>query len=290
MTKASRQNNRDVFLFMVSENRLTGKLKRIYCFMQIKGFNSRQGQMSSKSPIPFYQWILNEFTLPARAGFVRLLAPLLEPLIHPSIHALDLGCGAGPFAFYLEAKGAKVTAIDFDPEMFRLARQEAQMHRSEVDFILADVLIYEYSKAEYDLVVLLGNTLADFSLKDLSRLGQKVKKALKSEGKFVIHYRDELSSFINGTHPRETVQQKTPRRIVCKFKEYLPEQGAYVETYRDEQSGVEIEHTTYLHSPMLVEFALSDLFLLEKRIRLKDQSYLDVYGIASDGLRAEPSQ
>jgi SAM-dependent methyltransferase len=65
--------------------------------------------MDTKNAIVLYEWILQEFTLDRRAGFVNSLAPYLTALLHPGDRVLDLCCGAGPFSFFFEEQAARVT-------------------------------------------------------------------------------------------------------------------------------------------------------------------------------------
>jgi SAM-dependent methyltransferase len=54
--------------------------------------------------------------------------------------AIDLGCGAGNYAFYLAEKGFEVTGVDISPTAVRLARENAHRKGLRCDFVSADVL------------------------------------------------------------------------------------------------------------------------------------------------------
>ncbi|NIN66284.1 MAG: methyltransferase domain-containing protein, partial [Anaerolineae bacterium] len=163
--------------------------------------------MGGDKTITLYQWILNEFTVKGRADSVNQIGPELAALIGPGDSVLDLCCGAGPFAFYLEEQGAKVTGIDFAPYMIDLAQKEAAKRNSRVDFVLGDVLTHDLGVEQFDLVVFLGNTVQDFSPEGFLHVVRKVAQALKPGGRFTVHYVDRFYDLLARENPpREGVQ------------------------------------------------------------------------------------
>ena len=233
--------------------------------------------MDTKNPIVLYEWILQEFTLDRRAGFVNSLAPYLAALLHPGDRGLDLCCGTGPFSFFFEELAARVTAIDVSPGMIRLAREEAAKKRSAVTFIQADVLTYGWDTEQFDVVVLLGNTVSDFPLDGLVRLGDKVSAALRPGGSFAVHYLDGLYPFVEGEYARQEVQQEEPQQITRRFKEYRPESAAYVEEYTNTVTGDVCEYTSYLYGPPYLRLALGGVFELTRAIALGTKGHLDIF-------------
>lgn len=227
--------------------------------------------------ITLYKWILREFTIEGRSDFVDYLGPHLAKLIHPGDHVLDLCCGTGPFAFFLEERGAKVTAIDFAPYMIQLAKERALKQGSTVSFIQADVLTHDLGAEQFDVVVFLGNTVSDFSMNRFVQIGQKIAKAVKQNGRFALHYIDGLYQFVEEKYPREDVQQVEPEKITRRFKEYSPEEAAYTEVYTNEATGEAYEYTSYIYAPVYVRLAMDELFALEQTIALSPRSFLDIY-------------
>jgi SAM-dependent methyltransferase len=229
------------------------------------------------SHITLYKWILQEFTIEGRADLVNALGPHLAALVHPEDRVLDLCCGAGPFSFFLEERGAKVTAIDFAPYMIQRAHEAALRRRSTVDFIQADALTHDLGTERFELVVFLGNTVSDFSLNRFIQLGQKVSQALTRGGRFAIHYIDGLYQFIEEQYPREGVQQEEPERITRRLKEYQPETVAYIEVYTNEATNEVYEYTSYVYAPAYVRLAMAGMFNLKQTIDLSARSFLDVF-------------
>ena len=230
-----------------------------------------------RDKIKLYDWILQEFTVAARMSLVEELKPHLSPLIQPRASVLDLCCGAGPFSFSFEEMGAQVTALDIAPSMISMAKAEAGRRKSGARFVEADVLNYDLGVGVFDLAVLLGNTIADFSIGDTFALSKKVHSALKPGGEFALNYRDWLYRFIRQTGATEFIQQEGPERITVRMKQYQPEQAAYTETYMKHSTGETCDYTSYIYTPVLVRLALRENFKLTNRVRLGEESFFDIY-------------
>jgi SAM-dependent methyltransferase len=71
--------------------------------------------------------------------------------------ACDVGCGSGRFVSALAQRGARVTGLDFAPEMLRLAREVVEKDgvASYCDFVLSDVLHWQ-TERKFDLVIAIG--------------------------------------------------------------------------------------------------------------------------------------
>lgn len=81
----------------------------------------------------------------------------------------DIGCGSGRFVNTLAKRGAKVTGLDFAPEMLNLARQlvEREGVADQCRFVLSDVLDWKTLES-FDLVIAIG--FWDYVADPLSRL------------------------------------------------------------------------------------------------------------------------
>lgn len=92
----------------------------------------------------------------------RRLARLAR--IGPGQHALDVCCGTGDVTFALARTGARVTGLDFSPEMLAVARHRARANAGVVEFVQGDALALPFAEAAFDAVTIsygLRN-LADF--------------------------------------------------------------------------------------------------------------------------------
>jgi SAM-dependent methyltransferase len=233
--------------------------------------------MSADESIILYEWISKEFGVEGRVRSVDKLGPELVSLVRPGEGVLDLCCGGGPFSFFLEKQGAKVTAIDFAPYMIQLAHEEASRCRSRIDFILADVLTHDLGLDRFDLAVFLGNTVSDFSPSNFSRLAGKVSRALKPNGRFAIQYIDGLLHFQAESSAGKGIQQEKPERITWRFKEYQAKKGAYVIIYGNESTDEEYEYTSYIYTTPFIRLAMDRWFSMERSIQLSEMSFLDVF-------------
>jgi len=86
----------------------------------------------------------------------------------------DIGCGSGRFVSSLAKRGARVTGVDFAPQMLTLARQltEREGVGPRCDFVLSDVLDWKTDKT-FDMVIAIG--FWDYVGDPLSRL-QVIRK------------------------------------------------------------------------------------------------------------------
>jgi len=99
---------------------------------------------------------------------------VLETLVRPGDAVLDLGCGTGEDALYLNRRGARVTGIDASPEMVRIARTKG------VD---AHVMrIEEMAGLDCAFDVVLSNFGALNCIKDLRSLRDPLARVVRPRG------------------------------------------------------------------------------------------------------------
>ncbi|SHI51829.1 class I SAM-dependent methyltransferase [Flavobacterium terrae] len=98
---------------------------------------------------------------------------------------LDVGCGAGSHALYLQEKGLDVTAIDISQNAI-----EACTLRGVQKAFVADILNVDNSK-KFDTILLLMNGTGIFgTLKETSKFLQKLKSLLSDNGQILIDSSD----------------------------------------------------------------------------------------------------
>jgi 2-polyprenyl-3-methyl-5-hydroxy-6-metoxy-1,4-benzoquinol methylase len=96
---------------------------------------------------------------------------------------LDIGCGAGRFAFPLDKKGLKVTGIDYSSEMIEMAnlylkRYEKINGKSKIKFKVENFLDETSEKEKFDISIALG--VFDYT-KDPVPYLKKIKKITKEK-------------------------------------------------------------------------------------------------------------
>ena len=224
-----------------------------------------------------YEWILHStFTVAEREKSLESAKPYLLPLVHQGDEALDLCCGTGFVSFWLEGLGTKVTGVDFASYMISLAKQGAAQRNSTVEFIEADIFVHDFGQDRFDLVSCF-DSISDFPISEFAKLGEKIARALKPGGRFVVKYTDGLYKYIQQNSTREGIYQEIPELITYRFKEYLPEIGATVNTIRNETWGEEYDRKGFIYTPPIVSLAVDGVMKLEKRIRLDASQFLDMF-------------
>jgi len=68
------------------------------------------------------------------------------------LKVLEVGCGVGDFAIYLENQKANVTAVDFSSKAIELAMQKAKIQNKHVEFQVADAQALPFQDNSFDLV------------------------------------------------------------------------------------------------------------------------------------------
>ena len=224
-----------------------------------------------------YEWILHStFAVSAREKSLESVKKYLLPLIHQGDDVLDLCCGTGFVSFWFEELGAKVTGMDFAPYMTTQAKEETAKRNSHVEFLEADIFTQDFGEEHYHLISCF-DSISDFPVSDFVKLSGKIARALKSGGRFVVKYADGFYKFIQQNSPHEGIYQETPERIIYRFKEYLPEIGATVNTIRNENRGEEYDRKGYIYTTPIVSLAVGNAFGLEQHITLDANQFLDVF-------------
>lgn len=106
---------------------------------------------------------------------------LLRQLPSQCENSLDIGCGTGSFTRRLAERSQRVLAIDFSPEMIRIARERSGKF-SNIDFQLADVLNLPFDARSFDCIA----TIATLHHLPLEEMLLKMKVALKPGGELLI--------------------------------------------------------------------------------------------------------
>lgn len=73
-------------------------------------------------------------------------------LLRPGLKALSVADGEGRNSVWLAEEGLAVTAIELSPVALHKARRLAASRHAEVDFVLADILSWQWPHGGYDLV------------------------------------------------------------------------------------------------------------------------------------------
>ena len=232
--------------------------------------------MTQVQPIVPFDWFANQFTSKRGEEFIEKIHPHMKSYLKPGDRVVDLCCGAGPIAIFLEEQGAQVTGIDLAPGLIALARQEAVERGAKAEFVQANVLTYPLGEGIYEVAVCFGNAILDFPHHSFPQFRDRVYHALKPGGYFILEYRDGLERVASMSKPREVVEQGVDSRVFRRFKEYDPVIGAYKMEYRRLSTNETYEATGYVYIGPLIRLLLEVRFEFVQSIRL-DHSFMDVY-------------
>lgn len=232
--------------------------------------------MKPEQPILPFDWFANQFTDQRRAEFIEKIYPHIKTYLQPGDRVVDLCCGAGSITIFLAEQGAQITGIDLAPYLITLAREEAIKRGAKANFIQASVLSYPLGKEIYDLAVCFGNAITDFPHQRFPRFRDRVFKALKPGGRFILEYIDGLTRVASLSEFQEVVEQGSGSQVVRRFIEYDPVNSTYKMEFRRLSTDETYECTEYVYVAPLLRLLLEPGFKLSQSIRL-DHSILDVY-------------
>ena len=101
-------------------------------------------------------------------------------------NAIDIGCGTGADSIALAKNGLKVTGYDTSDKMIQKARLNSKQNNLRIRFSnspIQNVGVDNHSK--FDIIVSLGNAIANISPVVLNKIIRKVHRLLKPEGSFI---------------------------------------------------------------------------------------------------------
>jgi SAM-dependent methyltransferase len=116
------------------------------------------------------------------------VAPLIKKYIsNPNQKsALDLGCGSGPTAHFLDDLGFKTSGIDISPSAIELAHEIAAKFKKNILFEVADVVELGLRKKFYDLIYDSHCIHCIVLESDRKNLFEAIADALKPGGIFIL--------------------------------------------------------------------------------------------------------
>lgn len=170
----------------------------------------------------------------------RLVQKATELLSIKKGKALDVGCGDGKNASFLESCGFDVLAFDISSLAIARARN-AWPQSKNLTWLVADLLIYEYSAYTYDLVVATGPLHCLATSDDVITALSKIQMSTKPSGYNVISVFNDRKQDLSG-HSKS-------------FSPILLPHSLYIEAYSqwkiieasDEDLADKHPHTNILH-------------------------------------------
>jgi SAM-dependent methyltransferase len=96
--------------------------------------------------------------------------------VEPGMELLDVACGAGNATIPAARAGARVTGVDFSPELLAIARERAADALVEVDWVESDVQEMPFADAAFDRVV---STFGHMFAPDHERTAGEMKRVCR---------------------------------------------------------------------------------------------------------------
>ncbi|MCB2378610.1 class I SAM-dependent methyltransferase [Hymenobacter sp. BT635] len=150
---------------------------------------------------PYYHLLYRDRNHTEARAFIDELLTHLHP--KPSTRLLDLGCGKGRHAIYLNEKGYDVTGVDLSPESIAYARQFAHEHLHFYVHDMRDPLPY----GPFDFIFNLFTSFGYFANETENVVAlRSAAAALRPGGKMVIDFMNtELTVRQLVVHEQKTV-------------------------------------------------------------------------------------
>jgi SAM-dependent methyltransferase len=184
------------------------------------------------------------------------IEPLLANLINSNIKALDLGCNAGKYSFFMEKLGAEVIGIDFSDVALGIAREIGEDIKSNCIFIEANILNMPFEDNLFDLALFPLN-IVEFQYSDIEVLCQELKSILFSNGLFCITMQDDIKRIETGIDSKDIYDLSNG---IHKSFDNIPDKGIY-------------ESQTYFWTLAFAKHIIGKYFSLVKEVEYEANRY-----------------
>jgi SAM-dependent methyltransferase len=98
--------------------------------------------------------------------------------VEPGMEVLDVACGAGNATIPAARAGARVTGVDFSPELLAIARERAADALIEVEWVEADVQELPFPDSAFDRVI---STFGHMFAPDHERTASEMKRVCRGK-------------------------------------------------------------------------------------------------------------
>ncbi len=149
----------------------------------------------------------------------RAFLTAVLPELHfapPTPAVLNYGCGTGPDACFLAARGYRVDAIDLIPAAIEVARQQAAQRGLDIHFSVQDICELPHTGKRFDLIV------DSFCLQcivfddDRQRLYSAIRARLAPRGYFLIS-----TAILDADHFAEVTMGNTVAALDAMYTQYM---------------------------------------------------------------------
>jgi glycine/sarcosine N-methyltransferase len=167
---------------------------------------------------------------------------LLKSFTKNKSSALDLGCGTGIDSISLNRLGLSVDAVDQSEGMVERAKINADKFNAEINFTVSGIKEFDIKNKKYDLILSLGNSLANNSEDELKEIIKIIShyllpsgslliqilnfNLLPTEGIFPVNKKEDDSLFINRYYNTE----KGKINFIIEFEDKINNEKGSIKT------------------------------------------------------------
>ncbi len=103
--------------------------------------------------------------------------------VEPGMEVLDVACGTGNATIPAAREGARVTGLDFSPDLLAIARERAADAMVEVEWVEADAQEMPFEDSSFDRVI---STFGHMFAPDQRRTAEEMKRVCRDGGAIAI--------------------------------------------------------------------------------------------------------
>lgn len=171
----------------------------------------------------FYNSLSPDYDLMVNASsYISARKDILKKFIKENYRsAADIGCGTGNDAIALALNGLKVAGFEPSADMLRKAREKSAAYGCKINFVNAPAAgIKNIFDNKFDLVISLGNTLANINSPGLQKSLKRMRSVMKDGGTLLI----QLLNYANLRKENKRIVNVTESggRIFFRFYDFLP--------------------------------------------------------------------
>jgi len=171
----------------------------------------------------FYDSLSSDYDLMVNASsYISARKEILKKFIRENYRsAADIGCGTGNDAIALALNGLDVTGFEPSADMLQKAKQKSKAFGCTIDFVNVPASrIGKNFDSKFDLVVSLGNALANMNPSELRKSVKRMRAVMRDGGTLLL----QLLNYTNLRKENKRIVNVTESggRIFFRFYDFLP--------------------------------------------------------------------
>jgi ubiquinone/menaquinone biosynthesis C-methylase UbiE len=201
-------------------------------------------------------------------------------LVSDNLNIVDIGGGAGFYAFWLQSLGHRVSLIDLSPKNIALANDYAEKHQANLNVCrVGDATNLPFSDNEFDMALLLGPLYHLTEKEERIKALTEAKRVVKPGGMVLTAIISRYASLIDGFKRNLISDDRFEKILMDDLQNGV---------HKNDTDNLEYFTTAFFHTPQLIKEEISESGMkLEKLLavesvgwlvddlseKMKDQSY-----------------